>query len=221
MRDAHLPGASPAERALHSLAGRSRLTAAKRLPPLCLLMPVHAPLSRWICTGRLPLLLHSGPRSLRERGRAFPMRGSSGLRARRGTSPALPSATSPSLRSFAPAIRDAASTPPRPRTACLRRCTRSLPDFTNHLSRLRHRVATATHALLLPVALVADQNLADALAGVLLNVRVPRPDVWRVAQHAAVSRCPGRPSPETHQHSLLKLFSSVTSYTSRMPIAPR
>jgi hypothetical protein len=64
-------------------------------------------------------------------------------------------------------------------------------------------------ALLVPVALVADKDLVDTRRRVLLDLGVPRADVCLSAL-----RCAAR-------NPLLKLFSSVTSYTIRMPMAPR
>ena len=51
----------------------------------------------------------------------------------------------------------------------------------------------ATYPLLFPVALVADEDLAHALAGVLLDVLVPVADVYRLAWHATYFGSSSRP----------------------------
>jgi hypothetical protein len=148
--------------------GARRPTTAKLLPPLCLLIPVRVPLARWLCSaGRSPLPLCSSPGSTRERARAFPVRGSSGLRARRGTSSALPSAASSSLRSFAPAIRHAASTPPPAETpylvcdAVLALCPISQissPSCGTTSLQLLTRFSSQSH--LLPIRILLTPSLA-------------------------------------------------------------
>lgn len=71
--------------------------------------------------------------------------------------------------------------------------------------------------LLLPVALVADQDLVHALGGVLLDVGEPGSDVWRGEEvsggllvRVIVPEC-RRGESVDGMYVLLKLFSSVTS----------
>ena len=61
-------------------------------------------------------------------------------------------------------------------------------------------------ALLLPVALVANENLVNAFGGMLLDVGEPCADVWR----SIISPC-RPPLVRARVNLLLKLFSSVTS----------
>lgn len=72
-------------------------------------------------------------------------------------------------------------------------------------------------ALLLPVALVADEDFVDAFGGVLLDVGEPRPDVCSISLASKLLLC----LLPSLIDVLLKLLSSVTSYTNKMPMAPR
>jgi hypothetical protein len=82
--------------------------------------------------------------------------------------------------------------------------------------------------LVRPVALVSDEDLVDTFRGVLLDVRVPRPDVYAerrmsttVERGISEEKVRQEGAIRNEQDALLKLLSSVTSYTRRIPIAPR
>ena len=85
----------------------------------------------------------------------------------------------------------------------------SLPCSVEMTCLVSGEASSPSHLLVGPVALVADEDLVDTLAGMLLDVGVPCADVCAVSERSA---CLG---------ALLNDRSSVTSYTSRMPMAPR
>ena len=70
-------------------------------------------------------------------------------------------------------------------------------------------------SLLHPIRFVTNKNLINTFWGMLLNVRVPGPNVWQFLSVRLLGKSRGM------HYELLKDRSSVTSYTKRMPIAPR
>lgn len=80
-------------------------------------------------------------------------------------------------------------------------------------------------ALFLPVALVADEDLVDAFGGVLLDVGEPCADICMGASATGILPLTIivalRPRAQSVMFNVLsKLLWSVTSYTSRIPMAP-
>lgn len=78
----------------------------------------------------------------------------------------------------------------------------------------------ADDALVLPVALVSDEDLVDALGGVLFYVGEPGADVC-VCQPATLPASSAPLGGPEERDVLSNDLWSVTSYTSRMPMAPR
>lgn len=73
--------------------------------------------------------------------------------------------------------------------------------------------SSVTHTLAVLVAFVSNQDLVNFGRCVLFDVRMPSSDVWHNGFRSEFQI--------GDKHSLLNDFSSDTSYTSNIPIAPR
>ena len=92
---------------------------------------------------------------------------------------------------------------------------RSLNKFDSKLLRKLAALFLCYSPLIRPVRFVANKNLIHTLRSVLLNVSVPRADVYvKVGLTQSLHNT-------MDTNVLLNERSSVTSYTSKIPIAPR
>lgn len=92
---------------------------------------------------------------------------------------------------------------------------RGLNEFDSKLLRKLATLFLCYSPFVRPVRFVANKNLVHTLRSMLLDVSVPRADVYVRVGLASESR------KTMDTNVLLNERSSVTSYTSKIPIAPR